>query len=176
MKIIVGTTSKIKLRALEEVLEQFISIIKPVVECTLLPYEVESLVPDTPFAHETYRGAKNRAKALLDRHNSEGDLYVGLESGLLDREGQIFEECWCVILTLDGKEYKAYSSGLMLPEHVIEGMRAGKTHIEVLNELSKDFGGSSKDTWSLYSKGALSRVEGIKEAFRNALLTIERHA
>ena len=61
----------------------------------------------------------------------------------------------------------------MLPKEVTTQMDSGKTHIEALKEISKVLNLNSKDTWSIYSKGALSRIESIKEAFRNAILSLE---
>ena len=172
MNIILGTTSTIKQQALEQVLKQYQSVIPLLRSYTIVPFEVESLVPDTPYNSQTYQGARNRACALFKSHATEGDLFIGLESGLIEREEMLFEECWCVVLTKAGKEHAGYSSGLLLPTHITSEMKRGKTHTEILRRLADKIGISSKDTWALYSHGALSRSESIQEALRNALLSI----
>lgn len=172
MKIIIGTTSTIKINALKETISQYRELLPSLFNATIISYDVESLVPDTPYNAETLQGARNRAVALTIDHTTEGEYFVGLESGLVEREGAVFEECWCVIYDNEKNEYLGYSSGFMLPKNVTEHMNRGKTHIEALNILSKELGLNVHDTWSIYSHGLVSRAESIKEAFRNALLSL----
>jgi hypothetical protein len=47
-----------------------------------------------------------------------------------------------------------------------------KPHYKILKELEKESKIHSKDTWAHYSKNRLSRKESIKEAFRNAFLSL----
>jgi non-canonical (house-cleaning) NTP pyrophosphatase len=62
MQIVIGTTSKIKLTAIEEVLSELKG--KDNIQFTVLSEDVASQVPDTPFDDETLQGARNRANVL----------------------------------------------------------------------------------------------------------------
>jgi inosine/xanthosine triphosphatase len=169
--MIIGTTSKIKLKAIEEVLQELEE--KNSISFTILSEDVESQVPDTPFDDETLQGARNRANVLYEKYKGEIDLFIGLESGLVKRYENIYEECWCAIKDRYGQEVFGYSSGFMLPRKITKQMNAGRTHIQVLRELAEELQLDNKDTWSVYSRGILSRTASIKEAFRNALLSLE---
>lgn len=172
MIIILGTTSAIKQQALEEILRQYQDVLPFLKDYKVMLHEAESLVPITPYNNQTLQGARNRVKALFEKYVRVGDLFVGLESGLVEREGMLFEECWCAIYDKTGKEHVGYSSGLLLPIHITKEMEKGKTHPEALKDIAEEMGINHKDTWAVYSQGKLSRTESIKEAFRNALLSI----
>lgn len=172
MIIALGTKSEIKQKALWEILKQYQGVLPFLKDYKVVPYEVKSLVPVTPYNSQTLQGARNRASTLLNKYANGGDLFVGLESGLAEREKMLFEECWCVIYDKIGNEYVGYSSGIYLPNHITDEMKKGKTHLEVLEKIAKEIGLNHQDTWSIYSEGKISRTESIKEAFRNALLPI----
>jgi non-canonical (house-cleaning) NTP pyrophosphatase len=171
MRILIGTTSKIKLDAIETMLHTYAKRGK--LDFAIIAQDVESQVPDTPYGNETIMGARNRSSALLKNFFTRAELFVGLESGLVERYGNIYEECWCVIKDKNGNDFLGYSSGFMVPKTVIAQMTLGKSHREVLKNLAVDMNIDSKDTWLIYSKGILSRTASIKEAFRNSLLTLE---
>lgn len=172
MNIILGTTSEIKRQALVEILTQYRDVLPFLQDYKVTSYEAESLVPVTPYNSQTLEGARNRTKELLEKYSEEGDLFIGLESGLVEREDMLFEECWCVIFNKNKQEYVGYSSGLLLPNNITTEMKKGKSHPEALKEIAEEMGISHKDTWSIYSGGKISRTESIKEALRNALLSI----
>ena len=127
--------------------------------------------PKTPINKFTFLGAKKRAQILKDNTDSSSNsIFVGLESGLVLRFGIWFEECWCC-LVFKNKCYYGYSSGFPLPKKLIKKMKE-KPHWAILEELSKKNNFLSKDTWRHYSSGKLSRLESLKEAFRNGLLSL----
>lgn len=114
-------------------------------------------------------GAINRA--LGARVEVQADWYLGLESGLVDRYGQLFEEAWACLIAPDGQRYLGYSSGLALPEQVRLAMEAGEPHPELMNRLLTAMGVSdSKDTWSAYTGGQIARTQSLLEAVRNCLV------
>lgn len=168
MRIVLGTTSKIKIQAIRELLDGYLS------EGTysLISYDVESEVTDTPYDSQTLQGARNRAKSLIRNHRLEGELFVGLESGIVEREDMLFEECWGVIYDNEENEHVGYSSGFMLPKIVTSEMKKGRSHVEVMRELADELEIDRKDTWATYSHNKIKRIESIKEAFRNAFLLI----
>ena len=172
MNILLGTTSELKKTALEQVLNQYKLSLQKFQPYEIVCFDVESLVPDTPYGDQAAQGAINRARTLYKMHRNEGEFFVGLESGLVKRQGTLFEECWCCIRDKNGKETLGYSSGLPLPIHITEAMSSGRSHIEVLQQVASNIGITSRDTWSVYTQGALARIESVKEAFRNAALLV----
>ncbi len=168
MELLLGTKSELKLHAIQKILARY---------GEGQPYQIEtedipSQVPHTPFNDQTYEGAKNRAYTLHKEHQQEYDLYIGVESGLVERENNLFEECWCVIFDKDGKEYVGYSSGFMLPQAILERMHKGEAHSDIMAEMDKEMNLQQKDTWAIYSQNRLKRNTSIQEAFRNAFLSI----
>jgi inosine/xanthosine triphosphatase len=171
MKILLGSTKQMKIEAVLGVLQdlQRRSLIPELPK--VAGVEVESGVPITPFENETYKGAYNRAESLYKRHKSEADLFAGLESGLIDREGTKFEECWCVIFDTTGRIFKGISSALALPEAVVTRMNNGEKHSDILDDIAAKLKANPKDTWGLYSRQAVTRSDSLREAFRNAYVS-----
>lgn len=165
MKVVLGSKSQLKINLTEMVFSQS------------LPDDVEveglgvsSGVPETPWGEETYRGALNRARAC-QAEGDAADYFVGLESGLVERFGILFEEAWAVVISTDGRELVGYSSGLPIPKIVVNMMNDKKLkHYQVMDILDNEFTASSKDTWHLYSGGKISRALSLEESLRNALV------
>jgi non-canonical (house-cleaning) NTP pyrophosphatase len=89
---------------------------------------------------------------------------------LVKRYSFWFEECWCCLI-YKNKFYYGYSSGLSLPKIVLKKLKE-KKHVEIMKELEQKNKILSKDTWAHYSNNKISRKESIKEAFRNALISL----
>lgn len=167
MKIYLGSKSELKYGALKEA----ISFIKDnnlvSDEIELITSDTESGVPTTPNESETYTGAKNRAISIID---NIGDIFIGLESGLIKREGVLFEECWCVIVDSKKNEWIGISSSIQLPKSVTTQLELGQSHVDSVNRMADKYGLSHKDTWGIYTKGVLPRSASLFEAARNALI------
>ena len=132
-------------------------------------YSSKSMVPDTPYDKQTFDGARNRA--LGCKSTQKGDYFIGLESGLVERYGQLYEEAWVCILMADEKEFYGYSSGLKLPNFVLEKMDKMKMeHSDAMTMIEEEFGKIPNDTWGTYSGGVLIREVSLEEALRNALI------
>src|SRR3989338_11234067 len=168
LNIVVGTTSNKKIDIVKKVFLEFFKND----EITTEGYPAESGVPETPWNEETLRGALNRAST--SKAKVDGDYYVGLESGLVERYGHVYEEAWCAIVTKDGKEYFGYSSGLKVPDYLLNKMKEmNLKHYELLNLLDKKSQLLHKDTWANYSGGLISREIGLEESIRNALVQLK---
>ena len=165
MNIFLGSASSIKINAIEEVLSIYTNT-----SYILNGKEVLSNVPNTPFNDQTYLGAENRAKAILNLYFESGDLFVGLESGIMERQSFLFEECWCCILDKNNNKFISYSSGFPLPDKISKRMSKGEAHMDIINEYRSLMEVEKKDTWAVYTNQRLSRTESFKEAFRNAFL------
>ncbi|HMR73091.1 MAG TPA: DUF84 family protein, partial [Candidatus Saccharibacteria bacterium] len=96
IRISIGTRNQNKIARVKSVVEALLSD-----EVIANGHDVESGVLDAPLDEQTYIGAKNRAESCnkLD----EADYYIGLESGLVERYDQWFEEAWAVVITKEGR-------------------------------------------------------------------------
>ncbi len=160
--ILLGSTSQHKLNATKSV----------ATELLLSPFEVtmkeaKSGVPSTPRDEQTKVGATNRANIK----SSQADLCIGLESGLVERFGDIYEESWACVIK-DGHKFYGYSSGLRLPNYIIKRMdQENIEHGPLLRAIRNEIGvENDKDTWGLYSNYKILRQTSLEEALRNALL------
>jgi non-canonical (house-cleaning) NTP pyrophosphatase len=168
MLIIVGSDSERKQWVCQETFARFFP--GQVTPRSVVRYAAESGVPPTPQGEETFTGALNRARQ--SRRVGPADFYVGLESGLVQRHGHLFEEAWACVLARDGGEYVGYSSGLRVPDYVARRMlESDRPHYQVMGEIEQELN-LPHDTWSNYSGGILARQVSLEEALRNAVILI----
>lgn len=169
-RFVIGSMSKRKIEVAERIIRQLFS---HTADISIEGYEAASGVPETPYDAETFHGAQNRARDAKAHMPAAADYYIGLESGLVEQYGHIYEEAWSVVLTADGKEYAGYSSGLKVPDYVLQKMDELKIkHNEVMTILEQEHGKLPNDTWGSYSGGMLIREISLEEAIRNALVQI----
>ncbi len=168
MKIVIGSASQRKIKTAEKIIRQLLAD-QPL---EISSYPARSDVPDTPYDRETFTGALNRAQKSKDSQ-PEADLYIGLESGLVERYGHIYEEAWAVIITKDNKHHYGYSSGLKVPDYIINKMDELKLpHGQVMAILEEELKKTPNDTWGIYSGEMISREVSLEESLRNALIQI----
>lgn len=135
MKFVLGSGSERKLKITKKIIKQ----VTGVVQTEIISYPAQSQVSETPWNDQTPQGAKNRA---IDSKNNipDSDYWIGLESGLAERFGHVFEEAWCCIINKDGKEYYGYSSGLKVPDYILGKMKAeGLEHCQVMKILEEEY-------------------------------------
>lgn len=168
MIIVVGTKSERKIVSVKKILT---GITQEQIE--IIPFAAKSDVSETPWDKETFIGAKNRA---LDckKDFAEADYWIGMESGLVERYGQIYEEAWSCVVSKDHKEYFGYSSGLRVPDYVLKKMEEHKLpHYLIFAKLNNHFNKDiNSDTWAHYSGKLLLREISLEESLRNALVQI----
>jgi len=136
-------------------------------------FDAKSHVSETPWDEETYAGARNRAQgAFLAHPNAE--YAIGIESGLVERYGQTYEEAWCCIIDKNKQEFFGYSSGLRVPDYILKKMDEHKLpHYLIFAKLNNHFDKTiNSDTWSNYSGKILTREISLEESLRNALVQI----
>ena len=167
MKFVIGSSSDRKIKIAEKIIKQLFAD----KDVSIQSYGAKSLMPDTPWDKQTFDGAKNRALDSKSRH-SDANYYIGLESGLIERYGHIYEEAWAVIITED-KEYYGYSSGLKVPDFILKKMDELKMeHSDVMTIIEEEYGKLPNDTWGTYSGGTILREVSLEEALRNAFIQI----
>ena len=156
-----------KIKITEKVLKQLLSL-----GFQLKGYASKSGVPETPYDKETFDGSRNRAMNARKKF-PEADWYIGLESGLIERYGHMYEEAWATIIDREGKEYYGYSSGLKVPDYILKKMKdMNMQHCDVMEVIEKEFGKLPNDTWGTYSGELILREVSLEESLRNALIQI----
>ncbi|MEI8143253.1 MAG: inosine/xanthosine triphosphatase [Candidatus Berkelbacteria bacterium] len=166
MKIAIGTTSELKIRACEVALKKFD------IDNELISIKTESGVADQPFGFgDIVIGARNRAtQALNNVENAE--LGIGIENGLIQIEeiDQWFDlPCIC-ISRRDGGERIAFGAGYNIPFELIERIKNENTE---LGKIIQEFDSSAeKDPIGYFSGGKLKREEIIAQAIECALTKI----
>ena len=125
MKIIVGSTNKVKVNAAKEVLEP--------IGHEIIGEETESGVSNQPFSdQETVEGAFNRA-SLACLH---GDIGIGLEAGVEELNGIYYLVNWGVLKTSDQQVFYAGGTRLPLPIELVTPLKEGKELSEVIDAYS----------------------------------------
>lgn len=163
MKIAIGTTSELKVRALKSALDKY------KVEAEIIPIKTDSGISKQPFGYEeTIKGAENRAKKALKE--SGADFAMGVENGLMEIKENYFDLACIYIISKDGEESMALSSGVLMPGWMIDEVRKKDTEIgEITTELSGD---PEKDGFKYLSNGTVKREESLSQAILLALAKI----
>ncbi len=163
MKIVIGTTSELKIRALKNALE------KLKFESEVVSMKTQSGISDQPFGYEeTTRGAKNRVMYIFEREIP--DMAVAVESGIIEIEGNSFDIASVYIKTKEGGESFAYSSGYFVPEWMISEIKENKTELGFITQrLSGDL---NKDPLNYFSNKQMKREELLSQAIEIALIKI----
>lgn len=172
MKIKIGSTNRIKVEALSEILQDYPHLKGAIISAL----EVSSSVSDQlKSLKETVKGAINRAK------NSFKDCAYsfGIESGLMavpKTKTGFMDVCVCAIF--DGNEFHlGLSSAWEAPRQVMqymlsEGLDMNQAALKAgLTKNSKV--GSAEVLVGIMTKGKLTRKEYTKEAIRTALIHLE---
>jgi non-canonical (house-cleaning) NTP pyrophosphatase len=157
MKIYIATKNENKIAVVRELVVELLTPKAEVFGC-----DAKSDVSDTPWDDQTYLGAKNRASnSLLE--NSSADLGIGVETGLTQRFGQLFEETWCCIV--DQNQHNIPNS---VQHRVVENEKAGTKTLEVLDSNTRQ--------WSSYSGNPKIRGVCLSCAIRTALTQFTQKA
>jgi inosine/xanthosine triphosphatase len=118
MKIAIGSTNPVKIRAVRNIVWK----IYPHAEIVAL--DVPSGVPEQPRGDkQTRRGAVNRARAV--RKAARADWGVGLEAGIVENEFGVMTCAWCAIVDRAGRVGIGGSTNMLLPDEVAARVKAG---------------------------------------------------
>jgi inosine/xanthosine triphosphatase len=155
------------------------------VECRAL--EVDSGVPAQPVGDgETLTGARNRAEAARSIV-PEADLYVGIEGGVIERDGTLEALAWAVVIgtgpTGEVVRGESRTATFALPTEIADLVRAC---VELGTATDQVFGGTdtkrSTGTVGPLTGGVIDRVAYYAHAtvlalvpFRNAGLTFSSY-
>lgn len=163
MKIAIGTTSELKVRALKDALG------KLNMEAEIVSMKADSGISKQPFGYEDMiTGAKNRAQKAADEINP--DFAVGIENGLVEIERNYFDIACIYIKSKENDESVSFSSGICIPDWVIKEIKEKDTEGgEITKRLSGD---SEKDTGKYFSGGMIKREEILSQTIQIAFAKI----
>lgn len=166
MKIVVGSTNKVKIGAVESVFRQYYP------DCVVVGVAIPSGVAEQPMSEqETIKGARSRAKgALLSDMNA--DYGVGLEGGVIEGAGGVMYSCaWACIASRDGKEGMGGGLYFELPKTVADGIRSGGELGPLMDQLTGEIDNKHKaGAIGVFTKGKLDRTEAYSHLVYSALV------
>lgn len=172
MRINIGTISPVKVRAVKDVIADYLFLNKAKVSS----FKVGSGVSDQPMSlEETILGAKNRAKNSFDNC----DLSFGIESGLMaipETKTGFMNASVCAIF--DGKNFHlGIASGYEYPKKVTELMlKKGLEASHAMKEAGlteKEKIGYAEGSVGFLTKGRINSEEYYRHAIINALIHLE---
>ncbi len=163
MRIAVGTESALKLRAVESVCKSLMTY-----PFEIIAHKSESGVSIQPVGVEEMElGASNRAQAAWNAVENAGAA-IGIESGLVQRNGLWFDQACIVVLGSNGGRSVAFGAEFPIPRDIAEQTFAEKSE---LGEIIKKRGyGGEKDPMHYLSGGKLKREEFLVQALQCALV------
>ncbi len=164
VSVVVGSTNPVKIAAARRVFEKVFD------KCIVVGIGVDSGVSEQPFGEgETVEGAKNRAKNALTARGS--DFGVGLEGGVVQIEGKIFECAWVVIAASDGR--MGMSGGLYfeIPPMVEKRIRNGEELGPIMDELTGEKDVKKKNgAIGILTRGNLDRERAYEQILWGAMV------
>ncbi len=171
--VVLGSTRRPKVQALENVFEALRSDLGAAIELRCL--EVPSGVRETPLERtEIMAGARNRVLAL-QREVPDASYWIGLEGGLhaeRSREGgpwNAWLENWAYVAS-STQGYFGSGGSIPVPHTLAQEVAgAGRSLAVVIDEMSgKTDVRSGEGTWGILTNGRVTRVEVFRRALLNA--------
>lgn len=130
MKIAIGSTNPVKVRAVKNIARKIFPGAK------FVSLEVASGVPAQPRGDkQTQRGAINRARAA--RKIADADWGVGLEAGIIENEFGTMTCAWVAIVDRRGRVGIGGSTNLLLPRQVAARLKRGVELGDAMDEFAK---------------------------------------
>lgn len=162
MKIAVGTTSMLKLRAIQNVFT------RTDIAAEITGFKVKSNVPKQPFSEkEIITGATNRAQNALNA-GVNTDYGIGIESGIVLKNKKYFELAACIIINQKGEIVgEAFSAAVETPAKVVHLIKTNDSEAGV---VAQELGGiQEKDPLFWYSGKRKTRDLILEDAVFLAL-------
>lgn len=164
MKLAIGTTSKLKLRAVRSALA------RAQINSEVQGHKVESGIPEQPFGEEEITtGAYNRAVNAL-RKDPGANGAIGTESGIITKGLKYFDIAYCVLINREGKiAGESFSATLEIPAKVVRLINAGEYADAGI--AAQELGGvKEKDPLIWLSGNRMQRNELLEDAIFLALI------
>ena len=161
MRIAVGSLNPVKIEAVRSVMERIYGQVR------IFASDVPSGVPEQPFGEQTPEGAKNRARNAINGHA----LSVGIEAGVFEMFGTLYDFQYCAILDKEGRYTIGTGSGFRYPDKVVEEVRKGLTVGEAMKKVyGENNVGKSQGAIGILSKGILDRKSLTEQSVTAAMI------
>ena len=139
LTVVVGSKNPVKVGAVHNVLSRAVAgqLLPGVSDLRVEGLAVPSGVSDQPVGEdETLQGALGRARAVLEA-TPAADWGVGVEGGVLRRDGGYYTCAWCVIADRQGRHSAGGGLQMPLPPAIVHDLDAG---IELGHATDRLFG------------------------------------
>ncbi|MFH1705665.1 MAG: inosine/xanthosine triphosphatase [Patescibacteria group bacterium] len=176
MKIVVGSTSKHKLLAVEHVFKKIFHSETIQVEGA----KVLSEINEQPIGHEeTIIGVLNRLDSVKNFSKNIFDYAIAIENGLfevkINNEERWFDIAWVVVEDSSGNKSLATSSGLEFSKNFVsETRRRGFKTTTVGSIIAEKTGCDDSDPQLFLTNNLVSRMEMLKQALEIALGQLQK--
>jgi inosine/xanthosine triphosphatase len=164
MIIAVGSKNPTKIRPVRKIFKKYFK------DISILSYDVTSGVSEQPLSEdETYKGALNRAKAVLKKA-PKAEYGVGIEGGIVKSTFGTNEKSVVVIVDRDGNIGVGISAALFLPKKVTMHIEKGKNLTQAIDSVfgTKDVG-KGIGAYGVFTRGVVTRASGMEQAVAFAL-------
>ncbi len=159
--ISVGSLNPVKVEAVRSVMEKIYGSVR------ITSVDVDSEVSEQPFEDDVRRGAINRAKNALGKH----EIAVGIEAGVFETEDGLFDIQYCAVYDNKGILTIGMGPGFRYPDNIAESVREGKTVAETIFELhGKKNIGTEGGAIGLLTDGLLNRKELTEQSVIAAMV------
>ncbi|MBP9670474.1 inosine/xanthosine triphosphatase [Candidatus Woesebacteria bacterium] len=165
MKVIVGSKNPVKVGSVEEAFK------KNWPDSEVVGMDIDSGVSAQPMSEvETMNGARQRAIQAL-KSDSEANYGVGIEGGVTEVEGKMFECAWVAIADRASKEGLAGGLYFELPQKIANEISKGGE----LGPLMDQFTGKTNvkqgaGAIGIFTKGQLDRKTAYVQIVLSAMI------
>lgn len=161
LKVVVGSTNPVKINAVRTILGRILR------SCEISCLKVETSVGAQPFGNATLMGAKERAQAAVEK----GDLGVGIEAGVFEREDGLYDIQYCAIADRAGWITVGHGSGFRYPPRVAEMVRSGMTVGQAFERIYTISNiGKKEGAIGFLTKGMLTREQLTEQSVLAAMI------
>lgn len=165
MRIVVGSTNPVKIEAVTAAFRKYYP------SCEVVGLQVESGVSAQPRSEEeAIEGARARAKSALAM-DEVAEFGVGLEGGVCELEGEMFECAWCAVSVRGQREGLGGGLYFALPPKVVKAIREGGELGPIMDRLTGEQDIKQKSgAIGVFTKGMLSRTEAYVHLVLSAMI------
>lgn len=156
MKMAVGSFNPAKVEAVRIIFNQD----------ELVTIKVDSGVSEQPFSdEETIEGAVNRAKNCLNE--SDAELSIGLEGGVVDTKHGMFVCNWGALVTRKNEVFIAGGARVLLPDSIANRLRAGEELGPVMDDFTQSNNIRKKEgAIGIFTNNRVTRAEMFQHIVR----------
>jgi inosine/xanthosine triphosphatase len=159
--ISVGSLNPVKVEAVRTVMEKIYGSVR------ITSVDVDSEVPEQPFGDDVRKGAINRAKNALGKH----DMAVGIEAGVFETEDGLFDIQYCAVYDNEDVLTIGMGPGFRYPDGIATAVLEGKTVSEAITDLyGKRNIGTGGGAIGMLTDGLLNRKELTEQSVIAAMV------